>query len=279
MTHPDAPSPVRAKVAQALIDYIDRHGPLLPYGSSQLIGFIADALAASPKSEPVAVDAPDLDAKGLDALLKQARHETHIFQRVSRVTSDAMIEALSARPIQGPVAWVVQLKYSDRWSGDMFTDVLPEQDGTYRVIRPLFAHPPAPPSGEVDETGWLIELGTRVVVSPQWWSLPKDNEGQWTGDSLKALRFARREDAEAYIEEAGWTEAFASEHMWASPRSVLVPSTVKSGAVEADDVVPYARWHLDGTGRMVSSVLGEWVRLADIEASDRALHAKPEETR
>jgi hypothetical protein len=64
------------------------------------------------------------------------------------------------------------------------------------------------------ETGWLIELGSRVVVSPQWWSLPKDDEGQWTGDSLKALRFARREDAVAYINEAGWTEASASEHEW-----------------------------------------------------------------
>jgi hypothetical protein len=63
------------------------------------------------------------------------------------------------------------------------------------------------------ETGWLIELRGQ---SPQWWYLGDDGEdGQgWTRDSLKALRFARKQDADAYIENVGWTGAFASEHEW-----------------------------------------------------------------
>ena len=62
-----------------------------------------------------------------------------------------------------------------------------------------------------EETGWLVELrGNR----PTWWALGPDEEPGWTTDSTHALRFARKIDAEAYIEDAEWTEAFASEHMW-----------------------------------------------------------------
>lgn len=59
----------------------------------------------------------------------------------------------------------------------------------------------------MDENGWLIEQRGNV---PCWW----DGEGEWTTDSRKALRFARKQDAETYIDEVGWTEAFASEHIW-----------------------------------------------------------------
>lgn len=63
------------------------------------------------------------------------------------------------------------------------------------------------------ETGWLVEFKGR---SPQWWALAgsKGEGGYMTTDSTEALRFARREDAEAYIEDAGWTEAVATEHGW-----------------------------------------------------------------
>jgi hypothetical protein len=55
---------------------------------------------------------------------------------------------------------------------------------------------------------WLIEQQSRTG-SLSWWSLT-DTQGEggyFTGDSSKALRFARREDAQAYIDDAGWTEA------------------------------------------------------------------------
>ena len=64
----------------------------------------------------------------------------------------------------------------------------------------------------VEETGWLIELKPSVSRRPQWFHL----EEQWVTDASKAIRFARKQDAEAFIEYSGWTEAFASEHMWTS---------------------------------------------------------------
>jgi hypothetical protein len=62
------------------------------------------------------------------------------------------------------------------------------------------------------ERGWLIELKGSV---PSWAAVnPKDYDEHWTTDSTKALRFARREDAQSYIDHIGWTEAFPSEHIW-----------------------------------------------------------------
>ncbi len=64
------------------------------------------------------------------------------------------------------------------------------------------------------ETGWLCEW--LHATGPEWWSLT-DTEGDggyFTNDSLKALRFARKEDAQAYIEDAGWTEIVPTEHQW-----------------------------------------------------------------
>jgi hypothetical protein len=67
------------------------------------------------------------------------------------------------------------------------------------------------------ETGWLCEWNHRT--GPEWWSLQatEGEGGYFTKDSLKALRFARKQDAEAYIEEAGWTEIVATEHEWSDP--------------------------------------------------------------
>jgi hypothetical protein len=53
--------------------------------------------------------------------------------------------ALATPPVEAePVAWVVLLRYGeDRWSGEMLTDVLPKDDRNYKMVRPLFTHPPA----------------------------------------------------------------------------------------------------------------------------------------
>lgn len=66
------------------------------------------------------------------------------------------------------------------------------------------------------ETGWLVE---RKMGVPHWWgrhtpTLEDEDAFGWTDDSLRAIRFARKEDAEAYIEEVGWNDVIASEHMW-----------------------------------------------------------------
>ena len=71
------------------------------------------------------------------------------------------------------------------------------------------------PADEEVERGWLIELKPSVARQPTWFHL----DDEWTTDSTKALRFARKADAEAFIAHSGWTEAFASEHMWGLPAS------------------------------------------------------------
>lgn len=39
-----------------------------------------------------------------------------------------------------PVAWVVLLRYGpDRWSGEMLTDVLPKNDGSYKIVGALYS--------------------------------------------------------------------------------------------------------------------------------------------
>lgn len=63
-----------------------------------------------------------------------------------------------------------------------------------------------------DETGWLIEAwdSKRDELKARWWAAgfeAEDAPGVWTNDSTKALRFARECDAQAYIDETGWTEA------------------------------------------------------------------------
>lgn len=64
-----------------------------------------------------------------------------------------------------------------------------------------------------EETGWLIEFSRRVSAQPTWYGQTEEGLGQTT-DAGKALRFARKEDAEMVIADFGWTEASAADHMW-----------------------------------------------------------------
>lgn len=66
-----------------------------------------------------------------------------------------------------------------------------------------------------EEIGWLIEVfgqGSSTYYG-------KTDEGVlgMTGDHNAAIRFARREDAQATIDDIGWTEAQPVEHMWIGP--------------------------------------------------------------
>lgn len=63
-----------------------------------------------------------------------------------------------------------------------------------------------------DETGWLIEMND----PPVYHIVSSDHDEHWTADANAALRFARREDAQAYVEHIGWTSppVRVAEHMW-----------------------------------------------------------------
>lgn len=66
-----------------------------------------------------------------------------------------------------------------------------------------------------DELGWLIESNAMTSDGPQYYGMTDDGTLNWTNDSLKAVRFARKVDAEMMIGlVAGHDTAFASEHMW-----------------------------------------------------------------
>jgi hypothetical protein len=65
-----------------------------------------------------------------------------------------------------------------------------------------------------EERGWLIEWPPSPDHQPRWWH-PKHG---WTVDASRAIRYARREDAEAAIESGRLVGgAFASEHSWLTP--------------------------------------------------------------
>lgn len=74
--------------------------------------------------------------------------------------------------------------------------------------------PPAPDAKgeEADECAWLVE--NQDGGRPVYWSLILK---EWTSNADEAVRFARKQDAEAYIADAGWTEPKAVEHEWVGP--------------------------------------------------------------
>lgn len=64
-----------------------------------------------------------------------------------------------------------------------------------------------------DETAWLIEFFGQG--GPTYYG--KSGEGTMLGmtkDHNDAIRFARKQDAQAVIDEVGWTAAQPIEHMW-----------------------------------------------------------------
>lgn len=72
------------------------------------------------------------------------------------------------------------------------------------------------------ENGWLIAAWNSKTgeLAGKWFNLVGFLDGvgdEWTTLSENALRFAREEDAQAYIAETGWTEAKPTEHGWGKP--------------------------------------------------------------
>ena len=64
------------------------------------------------------------------------------------------------------------------------------------------------------ESGWLIELKASVQSTPAYYGENEEGVLGWTSDNMKAIRFARKEDAQLIIDCEGYTEAFACEHGW-----------------------------------------------------------------
>lgn len=73
----------------------------------------------------------------------------------------------------------------------------------------------SPPGADRDYTAWLIE--TDDDEGPIYFQLVDDDN--WSSDHNTALQFARKQDAEKYIADIGWTCARAVEHMWPNIRT------------------------------------------------------------
>lgn len=113
-----------------------------------------------------------------------------------------------------------------------------------------------------DETGWLVELPliARSGGMPHWvafkshgvsrWRTVSDDGDDWrfqerdfpleyTPDSNAALRFSRKQDAEAFIKafDRFLLHAVATEHMWMGERTPVAcdaPITPIEGTSHAD---------------------------------------------
>lgn len=124
------------------------------------------------------------------------------------MTTSDPVEVEQVARIINPSAWAVMDGYLEQtkrkyqgqhvgWPADQFQHK--ESMATARqILASLQVPSPAPAAGVVGETGWLIEHGDE----PKWLTLrPAEAlwEPCWTKESLEAVRFARRSDAEDYV--------------------------------------------------------------------------------
>jgi hypothetical protein len=68
-----------------------------------------------------------------------------------------------------------------------------------------------------EEKAWLIESRFKNANGPLWWQGTLRAPSGWTNDSLEAVRFARKQDAEAAmygLEGQDPRMMFVSEHIW-----------------------------------------------------------------
>ena len=106
-----------------------------------------------------------------------------------------------------------------------------------------------------EETGWLVELKGQT---PSWSTLfAGDYDDHWTEESTKAIRFARKVDAEAWIAWHGWTEAFASEHIWndGRDRSSLAEDNAKLRARVEEECAQLVENEMPATQDMESTMI------------------------
>ena len=82
--------------------------------------------------------------------------------------------------------------------------------GTYCPNCNCGARPTIQPASKV---GWLIET-KHIDGTPWWWNGKLYDDDDWTKNSLEALAFASKEDAEKIIRQIGWTTVVPTEHRW-----------------------------------------------------------------
>ncbi len=97
-------------------------------------------------------------------------------------------------------------------------------------------------SEKEDETAWVIEFPMNANGALYY---GKTTEGLgMTNEHMDAIRFARRQDAEAFIEALGGDRAYAVEHRWVRPTSLDVIQWLVEHAGEAERSKPLREIHV-----------------------------------
>lgn len=107
-----------------------------------------------------------------------------------------------------------------------------------------------------DKSGWLIEMND----PPVYHLLSADYDDQWTGDVSRAVRFAREEDAQAYVDHVGWTTppVRVVEHMWPA---LTAPGATTKSDVEDESVPAGLQKVIDDTRANMDRALSKLPKL------------------
>lgn len=123
-----------------------------------------------------------------------------------------------------------------------------------------------------NETAWLIE---RREPNPEYLYVVDWFDFHWTTDSLKAIRFARREDAEQMLRMTETEVCFAVEHEWGLLENEALPNCKRCQESKPTVFVPtgFSGEHELLCGACVGIMLGEAYDLME-KANNAALAMK-----
>lgn len=126
------------------------------------------------------------------------------------------------------LTWEADMRAVKRWREAHPGNELVMPDRADMVVWLLETYA-SPIAAEGRETGWLLEQMDRAG-RPTWWAFGGEDGGYFTDDSVKALRFARKEDAQAFIDDIGWNAVAPTEHEWVDPGAL--PTSAKNAQVQ-----------------------------------------------
>lgn len=106
------------------------------------------------------------------------------------------------------------------------------------------------------ETAWLIE---RREPNPEYLYVVDWFAFHWTNDSSKAIRFARRQDAEQMLKMTETEVCFAVEHEWGLAENETLPNCIRCHESKPTVFVPtgFSGEHELLCGPCVGIMLGE----------------------
>jgi hypothetical protein len=112
------------------------------------------------------------------------------------------------------------------------------------------------------ESGWLIE--NRDESSPRWLAVDC-GVFDWTNDSLKAIRFCRREDADQIAEVVGEDADSITEHAWGDSRDELSEPRISDLTLLVGRLVQQVRKH-DSSNPVAEKAM-DYLRRKNLSAS------------